>query len=352
MYFDRLSAGGRVRNLRRGAVALGIPFLLSLCLTACGGGDDDPASDESAPGDPTNTASALSLTAASPLTGEPIEGELPDHPVYAVKIDNTSGSAPQVGLGSADMIVEELVEGGLTRLAAFYYSDIPKEVGPVRSMRASDIDITKPVAANLVASGAARITIGRLASADVPTFVDGTAGFYRNDERPAPYNLFMDLSDLAGKPGSSWDAPKDPYLAFGPAADFDGTIKVKSIQASFSAAHTTDWAYSSKGWIRQDSYAQQGDDFLADNVLLLRVQTKDAGYHDVAGSPVPETILTGKGEGVLVHADEAARVTWSKQGETGTLQLTDKDGNAVKVPVGHTWIELVPTSLGSVTLGK
>jgi hypothetical protein len=352
MYLDRLSAGARERTHPRATAALSISLLLSLCLTACGGGDDDSSSDESAPGDTTNTAGALSLTAASPLTGEPIEGELPDHPVYAVKIDNTSASAPQVGLGAADMIVEELVEGGLTRLAVFYYSDTPDEVGPVRSMRASDIDITKPVAANLVASGAARITIGRLASANVPTFVDGTVGFYRNDERPAPYNLFMDLSDLADKPGNNWEAPKDPYLAFGPAADFKGTIKVKSIEASFSAAHTTDWEYTSKGWTRRDSYAQQGDDFVADNVLLLRVKTKDAGYHDVAGSPVPETILTGKGEGVLVHGDQAAKVTWNKQGETGTLQLTDKDGNAVKVPVGNTWIELVPTTLGSVTLGK
>jgi hypothetical protein len=352
MFFGRLSLSPRSGARRRAGAVLGVPLILSLSLAACGGGDDPPTSEAGDPADMANTAGAVSLTAASPLTGEALEGELPDHPVYAVKIDNTSASAPQVGLGSADMIIEELVEGGLTRLAVFYYSDIPADVGPVRSMRASDIGITKPVAANLVASGAARITVGRLESAHVPTFVDGTAGFYRNNERSAPYNLFTDLRDLADKPGKAWESPAEPYLDFGPADEFDGAITVKTIEASFSGAHTTNWAYSSQGWTRPDSYAAKGDDFVADNVLLLRVQTKDAGYHDVNGSPVPETVLKGKGEGVLVHGDHAVKVTWSKQGETGTLKLTDKSGKEVLVPTGHTWIELVPTDIGSVTLGK
>ena len=43
----------------------------------------------------------------------------------------------------------------MTRLAAFYYSDIPGDVGPVRSMRASDIGIVSPVDGAMVTSGAA-----------------------------------------------------------------------------------------------------------------------------------------------------------------------------------------------------
>ena len=65
--------------------------------------------------------------------------------MLAVKIDNSSSSAPQVGLGDAGMVVEELVEGGMTRLAVFYYNDVPSEVGPVRSMRATDIGIVSPL---------------------------------------------------------------------------------------------------------------------------------------------------------------------------------------------------------------
>ena len=92
------------------------------------------------------------------------------------KIDNTDSSAPQIGLGSADMVVEELVEGGLTRLAVFYYSQIPGEVGPVRSMRASDIGIVSPVDASVVTSGAAGQTIARIKGAGIPFFQEGAKG--------------------------------------------------------------------------------------------------------------------------------------------------------------------------------
>ena len=96
------------------------------------------------------------------------------------KIDNTASSAPQVGLGKADLVVEELVEGGLTRLAAFYYSELPGEVGPVRSMRASDIGIVSPVDAAVVTSGARRLTIDRIKDAGIQFFTEGATGFSRD----------------------------------------------------------------------------------------------------------------------------------------------------------------------------
>ena len=43
-----------------------------------------------------------------------------------VKIDNTDSSSPQLGLGKADLVTEELVEGGSTRLAVFFYQHVPK----------------------------------------------------------------------------------------------------------------------------------------------------------------------------------------------------------------------------------
>ena len=58
------------------------------------------------------------------------------------KIDN-SGKEPQAGLSKADLVVEELVEGGYTRLAAFFYSELPINAGPMRSMRFSDVGIVQ-----------------------------------------------------------------------------------------------------------------------------------------------------------------------------------------------------------------
>lgn len=64
-----------------------------------------------------------------PLTGLP--GPVPDRPAAVVKIDNSPKARPQVGLEQADIVVEEEVEGGVTRLAAVFHSQ-GGVVGPVR----------------------------------------------------------------------------------------------------------------------------------------------------------------------------------------------------------------------------
>jgi hypothetical protein len=324
--------------------------VLALSLAACGG-DEEPEPDSDSVG-PTNTVSAVTLNGEWPLTGKELEGGLPDHPVYVVKIDNTRSSAPQVGLDTADLVVEELVEGGLTRLAVFYYEEVPKAVGPVRSMRATDIGIVKPVSASLVASGAAPRTIARLSVAKIPTLLEGATGFYREGSRSAPYNLFVELSKLADKPAKDWGAPQNPYLPFGDGDEFEGDIPVASVTAMFSGGHTTRWEYTGDKWQRPDSFAESGKDFVPDNILLLRAKAQDAGYRDPAGNPVPETLFSGKGDATLVHGDKAVRCVWSKRYPGSPLELRLKNGDPVTVPAGRTWIELVPSNGGKVTLGK
>jgi hypothetical protein len=61
--------------------------------------------------------------------------------VYGVKIDDTATARPQLGISSADIVYVEQVEGGLTRLLAVFGSTLPAQVGPLRSVRASDTQI-------------------------------------------------------------------------------------------------------------------------------------------------------------------------------------------------------------------
>jgi len=322
---------------------------LTLALAACGSDAEQPDTREE-PTESTETAGAVTLSGEWPLTGETLEGDLPDHPVYVVKIDNTSSSAPQVGLDSADVIVEELVEGGSTRLAVFYYSGLPDEAGPVRSARASDIGIVKPVSATVVASGGAPKTVNRLERADIATLTEGAPGYFRDDGRAAPYNLFVRLSETADEPGSDDKPPLQPYFSFGDEGDFAGDIPAQTIEATFSGGHTTAWQYADGGWTRPGSSAENGDDFVADNVLLVRVKVGDAGYLDPAGNPVPETEFYGKGEAVLVHGDKAIKCRWRKPGLAGAIRLIGKDGSEVQVPRGRTWIELIPAKDGEITV--
>ena len=339
-------------NLRRGArrphtllaSCLGVALALTGVAGCASEADDRPESD------PEPRSEQEALPATQPLTGLRVESGtgVRRHPVLVLKLDNTASSSPQLGLSSADLVVEELVEGGVTRLAAFYYSDIPGVVGPVRSMRASDLGIVAPVDATMVTSGAAAQTIARLAKADVPFVTEGSPGFFRESSRAVPYNLMADLRKVAAaQKGAGQDAvrPSD-YLPFGPAEDLPAGAPAGAFTARFSDAHTTSWAYRGGGYVNTGSFAAPDDEFPADTVLVLRVEIGDAGYTDPAGNPVPETELVGGGDAQLFHAGRVVKGQWSKAALDEPLELTRKlpQGRQVvlQVPPGHTWIELVP----------
>lgn len=331
---------------------------LVAALAGCSGGSTpstEPSTSTTSSSPPvssTRVAALTRLNGAWPLTGEKVSGSLPNRPVYVVKIDNTANSVPQVGLKGADMVVEELVEGGLTRLAAFYYSHTPKLVGPVRSMRASDVGVVKPARAYLAASGAAPKTVRVIAAAGIRTFTEGAPGFFRSIHRPAPYNLMLDLARLTRHPAKGWHPPQAPYLPFATSQAFHGQLKVHSMAVTFSGAHTTMWALRRGNWVRTNSYAQKRDDFRVNNVLILRVREGNAGYLDPAGNPVPETLFWGKGSGLLVHGAHAVRLTWHKRFKKSPIRLTGPAGGKVSVPPGHTFIELVPRTGAKVSLRR
>ena len=325
----------------------------SLLLAGCGHGDSSDGSSSDGP-DAQAVAAGAEIKATWPLTGLPVTGDqeaAQKHPVMVLKMDNTYASAPQKGLGSADMVVEELVEGGMTRLAAFYYSKIPGQVGPVRSMRASDIGIVSPVHATVVTSGAAQVTINRIDGAHIPWFTEGDKGFYRDSSRHAPYNLFTDMSQTVTLATQKQAVRPDDYLPWGDEKDFPQGQPARTLAASFSGGHTTNWTFKAGKYVNENTYAGAGDEFPADTVLVLRVKVGDAGYRDPAGNPVPETQFTGQGQALIFHGGRLVRGQWSKDSLGAALQLSTKAG-PLTVPAGHTWIELVPQDGGSVTVGK
>ncbi|GAA4116993.1 hypothetical protein GCM10022215_17140 [Nocardioides fonticola] len=338
--------------MRRTTTALlpALALVSSLALAGCGGGGDDTSKTSASP-------SSSSSTPAAPETNPMTGLDVPDggsaiekHPVLVVKMDNTYASAPQLGLGSADLVVEELVEGGLTRLAAFYYSTLPGKTGPVRSMRASDIGIVSPVKADVVTSGAAGVTIRRIQGAGITFFGEGSKGFARDSSRSAPYNLFTDLRQTATLTKAPKERPAD-YLPWGSADDLPGGVPARTIAATFSGGHTTDWTFQGGKYVNTNSNAAENDRLNPDTVLVLRVQVGDAGYLDPAGNPVPETKLVGKGQAMLFHGGRLVRGTWSKADLDSPIELSTKAG-PLTVPAGHTWIELVPASGGNVTYRK
>jgi len=339
--------------VRRVALTLSALAAAGLVLTACSG-PSSPSPHAPTP-TPPKVEGSQPVAQHWPLTGLTVPpGKTAGlrHPVLVAKMDNTVSSRPQVGLSKADMVVEELVEGGLTRLAAFYYALVPGNVGPIRSMRASDIDVVSPVHASMVTSGAAGRTIARIRAAHIRFYGQGAKGMYRSWHRAAPYNLFVHLRKVAAVAKRKPATPPS-YLAWGSAKDLPQGRKVTKIRARFSAAHTTKWVFRNGRYHNTNSNAPARDQFPATNVLVLRVREGDAGYLDPAGNHVPVTLLTGSGSALLFHDGRMVAATWHKgKAAASRIKLTTRKGQQLEVPAGHTWIELVPVHGGNVTFSK
>lgn len=328
----------------------------TLALAGCSGGGDDkttPDPDES---------TAEKIVEISPLNGTPMPAGRPDNPVFIVKIENTYGGEPQIGLDKADLVIEELVEGGLTRLAAFFYSDLPTKVGHVRSMRTTDIGLAAPVGGQIIASGGANKTYKEIKRAGTTIFSEdyGAPGFSSDPSKVRPYNRLINLQTVASKakptsivgPYFTW-TPEDAKTEPAPTDSATPATEPKTARAAtvrFSPGTRTDWALKGGKWIRTNSHAPRATDFKADTMIVMFAKIVDAGYTDIANNPVPETVVKGTGRAVIFNGKTVTEATWSKPNLDSTISFTGADGQPITIEPGKVFVELAPKGNGTVRL--
>ena len=134
-------------------------------------------------------------------------------PALAVKIENSGDARPQTGLDQADNVWEEVVEGGISRFVAVFHSQVPAEVGPIRSVRPMDPAIVAPMHGLIAFSGGQPRFVNALKAAGVQTISQdaGAAGFYRKKGvGPAPHNVY-------GTPQTFWDQANADHTSPPPA---------------------------------------------------------------------------------------------------------------------------------------
>src|SRR3954452_17241908 len=236
-----------------------VPLLLvaALTLAACGGGSKKAGKDRAATV-PSITVTSLAPTTTtappaapmSPLTGIPVADQATlSRVALIVKIDNAPEALPQTGITEADVVYEEMVEVGGTRLAAVYQSTDAKPVGPVRSARTTDVNIASELNHPLYGySGGNKIFLAAIARAPLTDVgVDHFVSLYRRDgKRAAPHNLFSDTVLLYTKApaGSSAPSPLFTFRPKGSPATGAGAAPVAHVTIAFPsglAKVTWDW---------------------------------------------------------------------------------------------------------------
>ncbi|MDR0837766.1 MAG: DUF3048 domain-containing protein [Propionibacteriaceae bacterium] len=293
-----------------------------------------------------------------PLTG--IRGPVVDRPVVSVKIENSGDARPQKGLDEADIVFEQIVEGGITRLMALYHSQIPTEIYPIRSARPMDGPIIAPFGGVFVCSGGQWPMLNRVTDLGVQllSMDGGDHGFWRISSRWAPHNVAGDVQEFLDQAYEGHTDPPAPMFNYADAADTNSAtlfgVPATALYANMSGSFHPNWAWDAqtKSWLR----FEWGDPFVnvddwqlhAKNVIALNVDVGSTGYSDPAGNPVPETIVVGSGTGVYMADGHSVAITWEKPNELTQFVFRDPSGNPIDVVPGNTWIELVPTSSGSI----
>jgi DUF3048 family protein len=308
-----------------------------------------------------STTQAVAADVA-PLTGLPADAATRNRPALVVKVDNYAAkSYPQSGIGSADIVVCEGVEGGITRLMAIFQSKDAATVGPIRSARSTDLHLAEPLGKPLFAysgtNGDFQTLIDRAPVIDLHPDKLPSA-YHRDGSRPAPYNLFSSTHLFYEAPAAAGATAAKPLFHFGAqTAAADGTAVAKLDlhwkMPDRATSTSVEWTWPAGAPHRvqegQATTDASGASIAPRNIVVLFVEYPDSGERDRSNSIVPEAKLQGVGEAWVIRDGKLTKGTWTKPGDSSPIELKDGSGKSIDLLPGQTWVEL--PAPGNATLG-
>jgi hypothetical protein len=363
---DPTMQGRPAGRLGRRRLLKSMPWLAPAVAVACGQGTGGPlAVPEQPTPTPPPTATPHPPT-PTPVPYSPLTGRQVDDPatirrrIVAVKIDNAPEARPQYGLGEAEVVYEQLAEGGLTRFLALYLQSDAERVGPVRSARLTDIYLGQEWEFLLAYAGAGRTTARLLADSLIPLFkapelgerLEGTA-YWRDSRRPPPYNLFVRVGGIRQaalrEGGIAPEVEIHPFPFQEPPPE-PGPLRAVNLPYIPAAAVT--WRYDPEAqvWKRMMARAAHVDattglQLQVENVLIQYAQIYAAQHvePDAAGTPALDTVLRGENKARLFHSGHMYEGTWWKEHDRAKTSYRQADGSPLPFRPGRVWIHIIPT---------
>ena len=292
-----------------------------------------------------------------PLTGVPTSGTpVPQRPALAVKVDNYPQARPQAGLDKADIVFEEPVEGGITRLVAVFQCQGPTLVGPIRSARAVDVPIldqlSKPV---LIHAGGINPVLALLRNGnliDDNVFAHGSI-VQNPPGRQAPYDTYVSAA-------AAWALnPNDttpPAALFSYSSTTPTGTPVTSIHIPFTATNNTLWTWNAPSghWLLSYSgtpatVANAGQ-IATSNIVVQTVHvTYGPWLENSEGGLEVQSQLTGSGPLTVLRNGIAVTGTWQRASLNDPTTLTSSGGSPIALAPGPTWVEIVPSTVSVTT---
>ncbi|HMA59999.1 MAG TPA: DUF3048 domain-containing protein [Halanaerobiales bacterium] len=271
------------------------------------------------------------------------------HRAVMVSVENTPKARPQSGLCQAPIVYEFLVEGGITRFLALFWSDIPGKIGPIRSVRPYMIEIAQEYDALLLHAGASPDGFEMLDKIDYTNLDQIYNGkyYWRSQQRPTPHNLYTGeyrinnyLEDMLG-------------IEYENRFNFEEIMIISNAKAGAEEISIDYWGNYEVlyEYNRENNYYKRflnskdnphlcGDEeqITVKNIIVQFVQTEvkdDVGRLSMK--------LEGENKALYFRNGVVSEGHWQKN-SSGLTKFYDENDQLITVNPGNTWIQIVPNN--------
>jgi hypothetical protein len=321
----------------------------------------------------TNKSKEIEKPVLNPLTGEKYTEEeskdWKDIRPLGVMINNHPDARPQAGLIDADFTYEIVAEGGITRFLAFYQSNLPEKVGPVRSTREYYLVLAKEMGDSmLMHQGYSPGALEAINTWPIRSFQQGGADngtlcpgcSWRENPRNVAieHTLYANTKALMkrglelGWEGKSEDLYvwqfKDDGMTY--------NLMPKADEVSYDFWYKGDfsvmWQYdqTNNSYLRFMGFDSTGkevphtDEVTQKQITAKNVVVQFATEGAIAGDEKSRLsyVLTGSGKGYVFMDGRVIDVTWSKASRNERTKYYDINGGEIKFNRGKFWVSIIP----------
>lgn len=308
----------------------------------------------------------------NPLTGQPYpDEEAMNRRNLIVKISNFPPVVrPQTNVNMADVVYEFEAEGGVTRFAAIYRSQLPDIIGSVRSARLADTYLVPMYNALFAYSGTSEPIQNIILTSEwvFQTFSplkgdNEDAGFIRVPEEGKAFEHTLFLQPELLYERATRREVNTPLRAFGFAFKDQpdaGGIPATDIFIDWYGQTDARWQYDeatgrylryTDGIIHTD--AATDEQLWADNVIVIEVEHRERPdlFPEGASYTSVDIVLEGQGRAYLMRDGVYYQGFWRRRDNNpGTaLQIIYGNNESIMMKPGRTWVSVV-RGFGDVTI--
>ncbi len=304
--------------------------------------------------------SAPKPVAVCPLDGSIVSDAsmLKRRPIL-IKVENHPDARPQSGLDKADVVIEAMAEGGITRFAAVFWCRDVEEIGPVRSGRLQDLTFAAEYDAIFAHVGGSDAWMEAKTStlADLDQFAFGDT-YWRSADRDAPHNVYTTTERLHKTAAAEGLEKTVSIDAWKFKSAQPGAGKITSVKIPYGAQCACSYSYDKATnkylrYVEDEPFLDKptGAQIAPKNVVIMYVDYDSSDFGEEYGLGGRDVMqLIGEGKAVVLRDGQAVTGRWTKADASSRTMFIDDNGQPITFNRGQTWIEIIPSSW-DITLG-